>query len=129
MDWQEWYKWGQENSGFKKGDNVRVLGRAKSIKMGWDNGWVSPEMDLMIGKICEITQIGMGNTGISLDGSRLKFPFFVLELVGKAKEPTAIPPDVMEIIDKNNFGCSREAVIKLVAKIFEKINEKMDKKS
>ena len=124
MDWQEWYKWGQENSGFKKGDNVRVLGKAKSIKMGWDNSWISPEMDLKIGKICEITEIGMANTGISLDGRMLKFPFFVLELVGKAKEQTALLPEIMELIEKGNFGCSRQSVIDLVAKIFEKINKK-----
>jgi hypothetical protein len=124
MDWQEWYKWGQENSGFKKGDKVRVLGRVKSGERGWDNGWVSPEMDLMIGKIYEITHIGMANTGISLDGSRLKFPFFVLELVEKAKEQTALLPEIMELIEKGNFGCSRQSVIDLVAKIFEKINKK-----
>jgi len=100
------------------------LGRAKSIKMGWDNSWVSPEMDLMIGKIYEITQIGMGNTGISLDGSSLKFPFFVLELVGKAKEQTSIPPDISKFLDRNDFGCAKEKVRELVEKIFEKINQK-----
>ena len=121
MNWQECYKWGQENCGLGVGDKVKVLRKAKNGEMGWENNWISPEMDRQIGGVFEIINLIKG--GISLSPDAHRFPFFVLELVEKAKEQTTIPPDVMEIIDNNYFGCSREAVIKLVDKIFEKINK------
>lgn len=72
----------QKESGFNIGDTVRVLRRADSGEWGWCNNW-SDDMDIYVeGADYEITDID--KFGVRL-GDDYQFPFFVLELVEKAK--------------------------------------------
>ncbi len=80
----------QELSGLRVGDTVRVTRKAKDYENGWDNCWVG-EMDDFVGKTFEIIGI-RGESGIILQHAETlpfnfninpRFPYFVLELVGR----------------------------------------------
>lgn len=88
-DLQECYKKMQKNCGIQSGDIVKVLRKAESFELGWDNEWISPSMDKMVGK-CFKVHNNYGLYGFSLEISEgnysLNVPWFVLELVEKKKE-------------------------------------------
>lgn len=71
------------------GDIVRVTRIAKSHKDGWDDSWISPEMDRQVGKVSEVLKIKESAVnGICKEmllknnsGYLLYYPEFVLELV------------------------------------------------
>lgn len=62
--------------GFTK---VRVVRKAKSFELGWDNSWVN-EMDASIGNTYTVMR-ALGRRGINLSASGYSFPPFVLEIV------------------------------------------------
>ena len=95
LDPREQYLAGQEASGIKAGDWVKVTRAAEDHEQGWGNFWVS-SMDDSIGKTLRVSNV-FGASGIYLEESGAPldyhFPFFVLEPVSnqafiKAKEYT-----------------------------------------
>jgi len=44
---------------FKKGDQVRILRKAKTHERGWGNAWVDP-MDAAVGKIGTVVSTAFG---------------------------------------------------------------------
>ena len=68
----------QESSGIKVGDFVKVLRKAKTNEMGWDNGW-DEDMDQYVGQVFRVQYVGP--YGIGLEKTLYEFPFFVLERV------------------------------------------------
>lgn len=58
---------------------VRVVRKAESGELGWDNSWVH-EMDASIGNTYTVMR-DFGRRGISLSASGYSFPPFVLEIV------------------------------------------------
>ena len=100
LDPREQYLAGQEASGIKPGDWVKVTRAAEDHEQGWGNSWAS-SMDDSIGKTLRVSSVD-GASGIYLEKSGAPldyyFPFFVLEPVSnqaffiafftKAKEAT-----------------------------------------
>lgn len=85
MDIREAYKVMQSQCGIEVGDKVRVLREARSYEMGWGPVW-NGEMTDAVGEVCTVLEVGE-SSGFKLDGHGRCwwFPFFVLELVEKAK--------------------------------------------
>lgn len=82
MEIYEAYREMEKASGIKEGDTVKVLRTAKNSEMGWRNSWTS-HMTRTVGKTLTVESIGVGNSGIWLEGS-CNYPFFVLEVVKPA---------------------------------------------
>lgn len=78
----ELYLEGQRESGIKVGDRVRILRIARDYEDGWENAWISPQMDGYVGQVGEVTQVG-GTSGICVDkgDGGWRFPYFVLQKV------------------------------------------------
>ena len=77
----------QKASGIKVGDTVKVLRKANSHEMGWNNKW-TVEMDEFVGKTFIVEDLRAAD-GIGLmqgNCGPYNFPFFVLEMV-KPKIP------------------------------------------
>jgi len=85
---REGYLEGQEASGIKVGDKVRVTRKANSHENGWCNSWVST-MDENVGNTAKVSKI-CGQLGITLrfreHNDDYAFPYFVLEKVTDSKE-------------------------------------------
>ena len=74
---------------FKKGDQVRILRKAKTRERGWENSWVDP-MDAAVGKIGTVFSIAFGgqhDVGVEVRGLPMRwgFPDFVLQKVVRKK--------------------------------------------
>ena len=67
-----------EETGLKEGDTVKVLRRAKSGELGWENVW-NDGMDSCVGKEFEVASVG--KTGVSLVGDFYSYPVHILEIV------------------------------------------------
>ena len=77
----------QKASGIKVGDTVKVLRKANSHEMGWNNKW-TVEMDEFVGMTFIVEDLRAAD-GIGLmqgNCGPYNFPFFVLEMV-KPKIP------------------------------------------
>ena len=67
----------------KVGDKVKVLWAAVEDERGWNNSWITPDMDRTVGKIRRIVGIG---DDIALNGKNgLGYPYFVLEIIKKKR--------------------------------------------
>lgn len=79
------YEMLQENCGIKRGDEVRVLRKAKSSENGWRAIWTWA-MDYAVGNTYTVKDV-QGSTGVQLTTSEgiFWFPFFVLEKVKDGK--------------------------------------------
>lgn len=88
MDLKAAYLAMQKASGIKPGDTVRVMRKAESYEMGWGQPWAR-SMDIFVGKEYKVFALSkFEDFGFVLDGvSGYLFPFFVLEVVKKAKSP------------------------------------------
>lgn len=73
------YRMLQSASGLKVGDKVRIMRRARDYEKGWNNTWVSPEMDWDIGKIGTVKS--MTSDGVEFVEFLCRYPVFVLEKV------------------------------------------------
>jgi hypothetical protein len=70
---------GLKASGLKIGDVVRVTRAAKTQESGWNNSWMTPQMNGFIGKEYTIDYISE-RSGIRFkEDSRYLFPYFILE--------------------------------------------------
>jgi hypothetical protein len=102
MDVKEAYKVMQENCGIEVGDTVRVLREVKSWEIGWSYVW-GIVMNEFIGKELKVISLDNG-AGIGLENDFF-FPFFVLELVSKAKKinlnGSYTVAELQKIIDEN----------------------------
>jgi hypothetical protein len=113
MDLKAAYLAMQEASGIKPGDTVRVMRKAESYEMGWGQPWPRM-MDIFVGK--EYKVFGLSkydqNGFILNSASGYAFPFFVLEVVKKAKPhfkdiQVSLSPHYLAIVkeDKVSVGC------------------------
>lgn len=68
----------------KKGDKVKVISKAESYKLGWDDAWVPP-MDRFVNRICEVDKIDNFAIGVRIKHPEQNwfywFPAFCLEKV------------------------------------------------
>ena len=81
----------QKASGIKVGDTVKVLRKANSHEMGWNNKW-TVEMDEFVGMTFIVEDLRAAD-GIGLmqgNCGPYNFPFFVLEKVGSKIPNTKI---------------------------------------
>jgi len=74
---------------FKKGDQVRILRKAKTRERGWENSWVDP-MDAAVGKIGTVVSTAFGgqhDVEVEVQGlpEPWGFPDFVLQKVVRKK--------------------------------------------
>ena len=87
MDIEEAYVKMAKASGIQVGDTVKVLRRAQSYEMGWDNAW-PVKMDMYVGKTGVVKKNKI-HAGFAVqfpnDEASWDFPFFVLEVVLKEK--------------------------------------------
>lgn len=74
------YLQGQEASGIKVGDTVRVVRKACKGEGGWDNVWM-PEME--VGRERVVKHI-YGTDGCELTGG-FTYPYFVLEVISSQR--------------------------------------------
>ena len=79
MDVKTAYKVLQAASGIAVGDKVKVLRKAKSHELGWQDSWADA-MDEMIGNVYDVQNIN-GKGDIQLND--WYFPFYALEVVEK----------------------------------------------
>lgn len=89
MTVQKAYEVMQENCDIEVGDTVRVLRKVYGREMGWGTSWTS-NMDQCVGKTFTVKKVD-GMSGFNLGTKELCgvdywYPFFVLELVSKAKK-------------------------------------------
>ncbi len=86
MSVQEAYRVLQANCGIEAGDKVKVLRAAKTSEMGWGYGW-DKKYSKHIGDIGVVDRITPNDNGfyIVFAHDNIYAPFFVLELVEKAK--------------------------------------------
>lgn len=90
MDIKQAYKVMQAASGIKVGDKVKVLRMAKDYEMGWREVWAAT-MDEMVDKSFKTTRLTeQGVYCANKHGNSYCFPFFVLEIVEKAKQEKMI---------------------------------------
>jgi hypothetical protein len=102
MTLKEHYAAMQNECGIKVGDRVKILRKAKSSEMGWNQVW-DPLMDREIGKEAKVTRICPYN-GI-LAGHY--YPFFVLEKLEKLPTTFNIGTYKVTITDNDlTFGCT-----------------------
>lgn len=75
-------------SGIKVGDTVKVLRKAKTNELGWNNSWNS-NMNGYVGRTFQVQRLDDGRGFRLSDGSTgtdcYSFPFFVLEKMPKPK--------------------------------------------
>lgn len=75
------YSEGQEASGLKPGDWVKVTRKAADYEGGWGDTWPE-EMDRFVGSIGKVDRICDGSGGCFLSGcGQYRYPYFVLEKV------------------------------------------------
>lgn len=101
MDIKEAYKVMQAACGIKVGDTVKVIRKAQSHEMGWDNNWSS---DRFVGKAGRVVDIRTTGSGVQIDGDcdNFLFPFFCLEKVKSAPHTIAFDgQEPVEISDKS----------------------------
>ena len=79
-------KWIKEN-GLKKGDYVKVVGKAKDYEDGWYSRWTK-EMDDSVDKVLQVKSLNDYEYGIQLEDYK-HYPYFVLEKV--EPEPKYVP--------------------------------------
>lgn len=84
MNLQEAYKVMQANCGIEVGDTVKVLRKAKSYEMGWEDSWALA-MDETVGELYTVISYDEEYKEFRLD-NHFQYPFFVLELVKKGKK-------------------------------------------
>lgn len=74
----------QAASGIKVGDKVKVLRRAKSNELGWQNSW-NETMTRHVGSEGEVLSINGNGIELRIEGAKMdyNFPFFVLERIPK----------------------------------------------
>lgn len=106
----------QRNCGIQAGNRVKILRKAKSFELGWNNSW-SSDMDELIGKEFTVGMVN-GYMGIQIRVSyrnmqMFKYvPFFILEKVSRPESFIRPRPTlskkcrVSEILDKSNIGSS-----------------------
>jgi len=80
--------------GIKVGDKVKILRKAKTQEMGWDNAWVEPQ-NKTVGKILEVTG-DSDDKGFYLGSSIYAYPFYVLEKIPHEPE--------FDLLDEFLFG-------------------------
>jgi hypothetical protein len=87
--YKEYYKKVAKKIDFRNGDKVRVVRRAESNELGWDNLWVDA-MNALVGEVGEVvsrdngtgSMISFGDQGFDIK----RFPFFVLDIVERKKK-------------------------------------------
>ncbi len=112
MDIKQAYAIMQKASGIEVGDEVKILRTAKRGEMGWYGLCDNTRMQkLNLGRTLKVTNIAYGEHGYielkSYNGGRTFVPFFVLEIIEKAKK------EKMITIDGKEFS---ESTIKLALK-------------
>lgn len=68
----------QEETGFKPGDEVKILRKAEGHESGWGNSWVE-EMDKFVGKTGKIASITEHGINVEVESNWYSYPYFVLE--------------------------------------------------
>lgn len=77
----EEYLKGHEASGIKVGDKVKVTRAADDWENGWNNTWITSEMDECVGETWEVIADN-AKTGFQLEApGYYEYPYFVLEVV------------------------------------------------
>lgn len=100
---QKAYEQGQAASGIAPGDMVRVIRRAETHELGWNNSWYYL-MDSAVGKTYFVSAV-YGVLGVSLKGADgYSYPYFVLELVKKAAQPKH--GDLVYFVDRKRLVIS-----------------------
>jgi len=114
-----------EEMKFKVGDRVKVLRKAGSKELGWDNSWASPQMDTAIGLEGVISSDPASDMGLYIEfknnpvttiGQSLDFyrhylyPVFVLELLEEAPKFVTVSEitedyDAKVFKDRIEVGC------------------------
>ena len=85
------YELMQKASGIEVGDIVKVVSKAESLSMGWQNIWTDG-MDKFVGNECEVESIVDAGLRLRLSYSSVTwtFPVFVLKLVSKKPQNESI---------------------------------------
>lgn len=118
MTRQEWYDYGQKHCGIEEGDTVKVLRKAESKEEGWRIAW-NPHMDGFVGQTLTVNLIQEGR-GLQCASEYYWFPFFVLQLIEKAKPESALPDSISDIIaDWDCGGDTKGFIKKLVVEILK----------
>jgi len=73
----------QNESGFEIGDRVKLIRRVESYTEGWNNTWISPDMDKKIGQEGNIYEVGDNGLKINWGEAIICFyyPYFALEKI------------------------------------------------
>ena len=117
---QEWYDYGHERCGIKRGDSVKVLRRADDHEMGWENTWT---MDSSVGKTLTVSG-DSGSGGLQLSDS-YNYPFFVLELIRKKEAESPLPQSILGVINNERaFNYAGASIKKLVAEILKQTDKR-----
>lgn len=99
-DLEKAYKLMEKNCGLKEGDKVRIMRKAKTRELGWNNVWVEP-MDNVVGKEATVDSVSKHGLGIRFKGMPYYYPWFVLEKIASA------PPKI--VIDGKEIEISQES--------------------
>ena len=77
-----------DNLQLKKGDVIKICGKAKSNSRGWVNSWIKA-MDVHVGHTFTLESTPQySDSGIHILGTSVRWPFFVLEKVtSEQKQP------------------------------------------
>ena len=125
---QEWYDYGQAHCGIEKRDSVKPLRKAETGEMGWNAYWAS-NMNSSISKTLTVLE-DRGSAGFRLSNGYL-YPWFVLELVQKAKPGPPLPQNIENVIYNEDFGVAvdirvdiKDSIRKLVTEIFKTLSDR-----
>lgn len=110
--------------GIEVGDTVKVLRKAETDEMGWNNSWTT-SMNKSIGKEFKVLR-DANKRGFEIsDSFGLSYPFFVLELVKKAEKPIKAGDYDVEFNDNGSIKVGYQTVsFKVIKAIYKKAKEK-----
>lgn len=89
-----------DNLQLKKGDTIKICGKAKSNSRGWCNSWIKA-MDRYVGQTFTLESTPeYADSGLHILGTSVRWPFFVLEKVTAEQKQSVRPTTKFKAGDK-----------------------------